>query len=247
MATKPTTIDQFLAALSKDKQVALQKLRQAIQAAAPQAEECISYGVPAFRLHGKVLLCFGAGADHCALYTSSGTTVSELQEQLKKYDTSKGTIRFAANKPLPATLVRKLVKIRMDKLAGAAKPKRSQADSAVPQFMVDLHHPLKKEIEAVRKIILSVSPKVREAIKWNAPSFRTSEFFATFNLRSKKSVQLIFHLGAKVRDITIEDRIPDPTGLLKWLAKDRAMVDLGIKIKKQELVKLIREWLKWVE
>lgn len=246
MAAKATTIDEFLAALGKDKQAALQKLRKAIQAAAPQAEECISYGVPTFRLHGKVLVCFGAGANHCAFYTSSGTTVAELQDELKKYDTSKGTIRFPANKPLPATLVRKLVKIRMEKLAGAAKPKRSQTDSAVSQFMVDLQHPLKKEIEAVRKIILSVSPKISEAIKWNAPSFRTTEFFATVNLRSKESVQLIFHLGAKVRDITIQERIPDPAGLLRWLAKDRAMVNLGTKVNKQALKDLVREWVKWV-
>jgi uncharacterized protein YdhG (YjbR/CyaY superfamily) len=106
------TIDDYLAALSDDKRAALEKLRKTIKASAPKAEECISYRLPAFRLNG-MLVAFGATANHCAFYLMSTTTIKTFSDELKKYDTSKGTIRFQPDKPLPATLVRKLVKARI--------------------------------------------------------------------------------------------------------------------------------------
>src|SRR5205809_3705485 len=111
--TKPKTMDEYLAALSDDKRAALEKLRKTIRAAAPKAEECISYGLAAFRLNGKPLVAFGATANHCAFYPMSAATVAAHQEELAAYDTSKGTIRFPADRPLPAALVRKLVKARI--------------------------------------------------------------------------------------------------------------------------------------
>jgi uncharacterized protein YdhG (YjbR/CyaY superfamily) len=113
MAGKPTTIDEYLAALSDDKRAALQKLRKTIKAAVPKAEECISYGLAAFRLNGRPLVAFGATGKHCAFYPMSSSTVAAHRDELKDYDTSKGTIRFQADKPLPAALVRKLVKARI--------------------------------------------------------------------------------------------------------------------------------------
>jgi uncharacterized protein YdhG (YjbR/CyaY superfamily) len=110
---KPKTIDEYLAGVSPDQRTALEKLRQTIRAAAPKAEECISYGLPAFRLDGHPLVALGAGANHCAFYLMSGSTVEAHQADLEGYDTSKGTIRFPADKPLPAALVRKLVKARI--------------------------------------------------------------------------------------------------------------------------------------
>jgi len=111
--TKPKTIDDYLSALSADKRAALEKLRQIIRTAVPRAEECISYGLPAFRLNGKGIACFGAAANHCAVYGA----VEGHTDELKAYDTSKGTIRFQPDKPLPAALVRKLVKTRIAKNA----------------------------------------------------------------------------------------------------------------------------------
>jgi uncharacterized protein YdhG (YjbR/CyaY superfamily) len=107
------TVDEYLAALSKDKRGALQKLRKAIKAAAPLAEECISYQLPAFRLDGRLLVAMGAAMNHCSLYPMSAATVEAHKSDLRAYSTSKGTIRFPAAKPLPATLVRKLVKARI--------------------------------------------------------------------------------------------------------------------------------------
>jgi uncharacterized protein YdhG (YjbR/CyaY superfamily) len=113
MKAKPKTVDQYLAALSDDKRAALEKLRQTIRAAAPTAEECISYQLPAFRLDGKALVAFGATAKHCAFYPMSPAVVEAHKDELKAYNPSKGTVRFAADHLLPAALVRKLVKDRI--------------------------------------------------------------------------------------------------------------------------------------
>jgi len=109
---KPRTIDEFLAGLSDDKRAALEKLRQTIRAAAPKAQECISYGVPAFRLDGKFLVAFGAGVSHCAFYPG-GTAMEAHRAELARYDTSKGTIRFEPKAGLPVGLVRRIVKSRI--------------------------------------------------------------------------------------------------------------------------------------
>ena len=110
---KEKTFDAYLAALDPDKRSALEKLRKAIRAAAPKAEECISYGVPAFRLNGKFLVALAAATHHCSFYPGSALQV--FGADLKGYETSTGTIRFQPNKPLPSTLVRKLVKARIAK------------------------------------------------------------------------------------------------------------------------------------
>jgi len=108
----PKTIDEYLAPLSDEKRAALEKLRKAIKSAAPEAEECISYQIPGFRLNGRLLVSFGAAANHCAFYPGK-FPVEDNKDELKAYETSKGTIRFPADRPLPATLVRKLVKSRI--------------------------------------------------------------------------------------------------------------------------------------
>jgi uncharacterized protein YdhG (YjbR/CyaY superfamily) len=112
MSRKPQTIDEYLALVNDDKRAALQKLRRAIKSAVPEAEECISYQMPAFRLRGRMLVWFGAAANHCAFYPGA-SPIRAHKNELKAYGTSKGTIRFQADRPLPATLVRKLIKARI--------------------------------------------------------------------------------------------------------------------------------------
>ena len=109
---KPQTFDDYLAALPPDQRAALQKMRQTIHAAAPQAEEYIGYGLAAFRQDGP-LVALGAAGGHCGFYPMTGHTVADFAAELKGYSTSKGAIRFAAEKPLPAALVRKIVKARL--------------------------------------------------------------------------------------------------------------------------------------
>jgi len=112
MANKPRTIDEYLATVDEAKRDALQTLREQVRAAAPDAVECISYGQPAFR-QGRVVCGFGATKKHCALYMFSGSSLPPFAEELEGYDTSKGTIRFQPDKPLPAALVRRLVQARL--------------------------------------------------------------------------------------------------------------------------------------
>jgi uncharacterized protein YdhG (YjbR/CyaY superfamily) len=106
------TIDDYLARVPEPARTALGKLRHIIRAAAPGATEGISYQLPAFRRLG-MLVGFGATANHCAFYVMSGTVLEPFEAELRAYDTSRGTIRFPANAPLPAALVRKLVKARV--------------------------------------------------------------------------------------------------------------------------------------
>jgi uncharacterized protein YdhG (YjbR/CyaY superfamily) len=116
MVVKPKNIDEYLAAVSVDKRAALERLRKIIRAAVPKAEECISNQLPAFRLDGKCFVWFGAAANHCAIYG----VVGDHKDELKDYDTSQGTIRFQADKAMPAALVRKLIKARIAEKVGRA-------------------------------------------------------------------------------------------------------------------------------
>ena len=116
MPAEPQTIDEYLAPLSSEKRASLEKLRRAIRSAAPKAQECISYQIPAFRLGGRLLVAFGAAANHCAFYPGAHP-VEFHKDELKAWDTSKGSIRFQADRPLPATLVRKLVRTRIAEYA----------------------------------------------------------------------------------------------------------------------------------
>ncbi len=105
------TVDEYLGALPSDKREALQALREMIKRAAPGAEECISYQVPTFRQDG-MLISFGAAARHCALYCGGGS-IEAFRDELVGYVTSKGTIRFQPEKPLPEPLVRRIVDMQV--------------------------------------------------------------------------------------------------------------------------------------
>ncbi len=110
---KPATIDEYLATLGVEQRATLNRLRKAIHAAAPGSEECINYGVPVIKRDGKKLVGFGAAARHCSFYPMSSTIVPLFAQELTKYSTSKGTIRFTWDQPLPVALVKKLVVARI--------------------------------------------------------------------------------------------------------------------------------------
>jgi len=137
--------------------------------------------------------------------------------------------------------------------AKASSPKKptkrgASAPESVETFLASLEHPFKQEILSLRQIILGADPRIAEGIKWNAPSFHTSEYFATFQLRAKDGVQVILHLGAKTRaTATTGIELADPDALLEWLAKDRASVKFrdskDIDAKRSAFAKVLREWL----
>ncbi|MBC7841490.1 MAG: DUF1801 domain-containing protein [Gemmatimonadaceae bacterium] len=120
---------------------------------------------------------------------------------------------------------------------------------AVTAFMATLEHPRKSEIEALRQVILAADPSIADGVKWNAPSYRTTEYFATTHLRAKQGVGIILHLGAKVKaTAVIGITIADPTGMLTWLAKDRAQAtftDLAdIAARASVFQTLLRDWIR---
>lgn len=113
-------VDEYLAAVPPDQRAALERLRKIIRAAAPKATEVISYGMPGYKYLGA-LVYFAAFKNHCSFFPASGKLIRAHQRELAGYELSKGTIRFTLDKPLPATLVRKLVKARAAENEARAK------------------------------------------------------------------------------------------------------------------------------
>jgi uncharacterized protein YdhG (YjbR/CyaY superfamily) len=109
----PKTIDDYLATVKGPRRTALEQLRATIRSIVPDAEECISYRIPAFRLDGRIVAGFSARADGCSYFPFSGTTLKTLASQLTRYEQTKSSLHFAADQPLPKTLVQRLIKARI--------------------------------------------------------------------------------------------------------------------------------------
>lgn len=128
-----------------------------------------------------------------------------------------------------------------------AKSAKATDENEVHAFMARMQHPLKEEIESVRALILGIDPRIKESIKWNAPSFYLEDHFCTFKLRPVESIQLILHRGAKVRADAGPMQVDDPGGLLKWLAPDRCMITFSdmneIEAKQAALIAVLKQWI----
>jgi uncharacterized protein YdhG (YjbR/CyaY superfamily) len=120
----PRGIDEYLAGLDEPKQATLQTLRQTIRSLIPDAEECISYGMPAFRLEGKVIAGFAAFKNHLAYLPHSGSIFGELADDLAGYESTPGSLHFPIDQPLPKALVKKLIATRLKEVRGRAHDKR---------------------------------------------------------------------------------------------------------------------------
>ena len=120
MAT-PTSVVDYLAALPEEQRIALEKLRKTIKAAAPKATETISYQMPAFKQDGRFLVSYAAFKDHCSLYPASAAVMGALGDELQPYFSGKGTLRFQADEPIPAALVKKIVKLRLEENADSGR------------------------------------------------------------------------------------------------------------------------------
>jgi hypothetical protein len=152
---------------------------------------------------------------------------------------------------------KKHVKAPASNPIASTAPGDSQVDPAVIAYLRALDHPLKQALEALRQIILGVSSEIREGIKWNSPSFRMADYFATINVlgagrlpnpTDPPSLRLIFHTGAKAKAAAKTGlKVTDPAGLLKWLAKDRCLVTFcdgaDVEAKRAALEAIVWEWI----
>ncbi len=117
----PISVEDYLAALPEAPRAALETLRTTIRDAAPEANETISYGMPAFELDGRILVWYAAFTNHCSLYPASAKVLEAHGEALKPYFSGKGTIRFTPDKPLPPALVKRIVKTRIEENAALTR------------------------------------------------------------------------------------------------------------------------------
>ncbi len=262
-------IDAYIAQFPKQVQAALQKIRKTIKAAAPQAEEVISYQMPAFKYHG-VLVYFAAWKNHIGFYPVT-SVITAFKDELKHYLVSKGTIQFPLDTPLPLALISNIVKYRVveneTKLADRKKPKAapiktsSQKETVIEKnisktkaakltdeeqvnnWLDKLDPVVKEEINAIRNIIKKASPKLSERIKWNAPSYHFNQAdLLTFGPYKKDKILLVFHHPAVVK-------ITSP--LLEGDYKDRRLLYFKNKAEatknKKELTRIITQILIQIE
>jgi len=124
MKTDFKNIDEYIYSQTDEVKLILEKIRQIIQSVAPDALEIISYGMPAFKAHGRMLVYFAGFKNHCSLFPANAGLIAKMETELKNYKTSKGTIQFEFNKPLPIALIKKIVKIRVKENLEKSKKKK---------------------------------------------------------------------------------------------------------------------------
>jgi uncharacterized protein YdhG (YjbR/CyaY superfamily) len=119
---EPTTVDEYLATLPAERRAAMEQLRGAVTAAAPEATESLAYKMPALRSHGdQFLVSYDAYKNHYSLFPASDAVVQGLGDELRPYLAGKGTIRFPADRPIPLDLVRRIVEIRLEENAARGR------------------------------------------------------------------------------------------------------------------------------
>jgi uncharacterized protein YdhG (YjbR/CyaY superfamily) len=118
---KPEDVDQYLAALPEDRRAMLEKLRRLIKAAAPRATESLSWGMPFYKYSGKQLVAFAMWKNHIGLYPLSSSFLDAYKDELKDYETSRGTVRLPLGRPLAVALIEKLVKARVAEIEAMKK------------------------------------------------------------------------------------------------------------------------------
>jgi uncharacterized protein YdhG (YjbR/CyaY superfamily) len=117
----PGSVDDYIAAQPEALRPKLEQVRSTIRRAVPQAVECIGYRMPGYKLHGKPMLYFAGFKEHYSLFAASGTFFAALEDELKGYERSKGTVRFPLNKPVPVKLIAQIAKLRAAGIVTTAK------------------------------------------------------------------------------------------------------------------------------
>lgn len=127
----------------------------------------------------------------------------------------------------------------------------ADTSEAVDRFIAAMPEPQKAATALLREVLLGSDPRITEGIKWNAPSYKTHEYFATTHLRRPSGIGLVLHLGAKARASSLgRDTIQDPAGLLQWLAQDRAMIEFkdvdDLQGRREDVAAIVRQWVEHV-
>ena len=250
----PVSVDEYIASFPNETKKRLIQLRKTIKSAAPKAEELISYGIAGYKYHGT-LIYFAGWKNHISLYPAPWNA-AELKKEMSQYKGAKGTIKFPNDKPLPLQLISKIVKYRLEenesksglkKNSNSILPKKKTAkptdEENVREWLAKLDPATKKQVDAVRSIIKTASPKLNERIKWNAPSYYYKEDIVTFGpSRKKDQVLLVFHHPGIVK-------IKSP--LLEGNYKDRRLVYFNspaeITAGKKELGRIVKEIVKLIK
>jgi len=241
--------DEYIKQFPADVRVLLEKLRAAIKATAPKAEEVISYQMPAFKLNG-MLVYFAGYKNHIGFYPT-GSPIKVFEKELAPYKWSKGAIQFPLDKPLPLTLVKKMVQFRIkENLEKAeAKPaankvkKKLTDEEQVKAYLDKLEETAKNDIETVRKIIKATHAKLSERIKWNAPSYYyKDEDMVTFGPYKTHKLLLVIHHPAvvKIKSALLEGNYPGRR-LIHFRNKAAAVKN------KKELTRIIREIITMID
>ncbi len=260
MNTSIKSVDDYLKDLPQNVRLVLEKLRSTIKSVAPKAEEAISYGMPGYKYYGA-LVYFAAFKNHCSFFPGSSQIIKRFDE-LSEYRTSKGTIQFTVDKPLPAALVKKIVKARMEenetrywtrqsnksakKITKVVDKKAdnglSKEEKQVVEYMSKLKGKQKDDVEVVRKLIKKSNAKLIERIKWNAPSYYYKQDIVTFGPYKKDKLLLVFHHPSVV-NVKSE--------LLEGDFKDRRLVYFKdakeAEKKKKELSRIINEIINQID
>lgn len=248
-----SSVDEYLSSLPVTVKALMEKLRKTIITAAPDAEEVISYQMPAYKYQG-VLLYFAAYKNHIGFYPCP-SAIETFKKELSVYKGAKGSVQFPLDKPVPFELITRIVKFRVqenDEKAMAKKsmkaiPKKALSkkpadDEQVEAWVNKQPEAAKSDINALRKIIKLASPKLNERIKWNAPSYYYKEDILTFGPYKTHKLLLVFHHPAVVS-------IKSP--LLEGTYKNRRLVHFKNKTdaekNKKELIRTIREIVKAID
>jgi hypothetical protein len=196
---RPRTIDEYLSPLSTEKRAALGKLRETIRSIIPEAEECIACGIPAFRLAGVVVAGFCATAKGCSYFPFSGSTLGALAHDLQAYGQTKSSLHFHPETPLPAALVRKLIKARI----AESKSRATQGQSApdlISKRIAELGDWRGKTLGRMRNLIKEADPDVVEEWKWMGTPVWSHDGIICTGESYKKVVKLTFAKGASLKD-----------------------------------------------
>ena len=224
---KVSDVDHYIAGFPAAVKKRLEEIRQTIRDNAPDAVEGISYGMPGFKYLGKPLVYFAGYENHIGFYATP-TGHEAFKKDLAGYKTGKGSVQFPLTEPLPLALIKKIVLFRVKENEGMAAKKKTTViavkkkaapenkEAAQVKQWLDKQEPtVRKEIDAVRKLIKKAAPTLNERIKWNAPSYYTTADLITFGPYKNKRILLVFHHPAIVE-------IKSP--LLEGEYKDRRLV-----------------------